>query len=372
MAVVQRGSATMTGATLTLAKGVATGFDDTVDPTKTILYVTHRQTDSSSMTYAPRWTLTDGNTITITRSNSDATDIEIFWELATRASGLVVQHIPLTIANTAQVGTAAIDAASFGGRRYIILGGGEVSDTTPNDHLARLKFDSDDSEGAATQISANRTGTSAEAKYNCQVVEDVNCTVQEVTHILAATELTSSVDTISEVAIAKSALFGSSQTDLSTADEQNESFWDMYQSSTTAVTFTRGTGTSGDFTFTYYVVTFTDDTVVRHNAVDFSTSDTTINTTIAAVVLAQSIASASGATVWGSSHGWGKTSIHFQRLCVTSQLTSTTNHAQVRQSSAVDTDCRSQVIQFTADAAAGPVKLLAPSHLESMQDHLVR
>lgn len=332
---------------MTIVRGTDTGFNTTVTPGATILFVTFRSEDGSLPSAQITWALTDGNTITITR-NSSTGAVVCFWTLVSFASGVVVQHKSITLSTTQTTNTAAIDAPSVGGGRWIIAGGCTSPSSDPNRNWGRWAIDSD------TQISVTRAfqdGGDA-ATYKCQVVEYSGATVQVVSKTLTSTIGTTDDTTVTAVDLAKTVLFGSCSSFGS--DFVSDVAWTMDLTSTTNFRVQRNGTTSVTVGITAYVVEFTDGTEVRRNAVSHAAQGVgdpySVNTTITAVVTARSVAIMAGMCNVGLSSGRsaGANALLWLRHLVTSELTATTTHQSTRHNGFDAQDYHSQVIQFPA------------------------
>lgn len=343
---IQTGQITLaaSGTSVTVDRGVDSGFDTTVTTTQTILLWTARSADTSGSFGTVRGRLTDGDTITFDRNNTTTADCIIEWQLISFATGVVVQHKTITVGAGSASGTVAIDAASIGGGRWLIHGGTYTSGTQNRDIQNRVIFDS------TTQLSANRTTTTSQLDIAVQVVEHDEATVQTITFSRTATTATTEDETISAVTLANTAVFGSAQQSVSYTPDGWK--YDLSFTSTTNLRLSRITGTSTNLTATCYVVSFADGTTVQHVA-NVHSGATTQDTTISAVVLARTAVTQLDVAT-GMTFSNVTTASTMQRGCGTRDLTSTTNLRTEKGTLTTNVTFNSQVIEF-AEGVSGPV-----------------
>ena len=344
LSLKQSGSKVLSAGTasMTIVRGTDAGFDTTVTTTSTILLVTSRATGTPVYI---NWELTDGNTITVARTDTTG-NITVFWVLLSFSSGVVVQHKSISLSALQTTNTAAINAASIGGGRWIVSGGVNPGNGNANRSFGRLVFDS------STQISATRltADNSDSAVYKCQVVEYDNATVQTVSGTLSSSTATTDDKTITAVTTAKTAIWGTMSADGGNPDAI---FWDAFLTSTTNLRLQRTTGTSLSFNYTVYVVEFTGSESVQANAVAQADGVGTSNLTITAVDTALAVAMLTGVSPIGMSTGRSGSGVsEYERHSASSDLTSTTNHQVVRAEANNAQDYHSQVIEFSEAAAA--------------------
>lgn len=343
---IQTGQITLaaSGTSVTVDRGVDSGFDTTVTTTQTILLWTARSADTSGSFGTVRGRLTDGDTITFDRNNTTTADCIIEWQLISFSSGVVVQHKTITVGAGSASGTVAIDAASIGGGRWLIHGGTYTSGTQPRDIQARVIFYS------TTQVSANRTTTTSQLDIAVQVVEHDEATVQTITATRTGTTALTEDETVSAVTLANTAVFGSMQSSINSTPDAWK--YDLSFTSTTNLRLSRITGTSTNLTATCYVVSFADGTTVQHIA-SVHSGATQDNTTISAVVLARTAVSRLDLGS-GMSMSNVTTASTMQRGYGTRLFTSTTNLRTEKGVLTTDVTYNSQVIEFAEGAPAGP------------------
>ena len=352
LSAIQRGSKTLSGGTasMTIVRGTDAGFNTTVTAASTILIVTYRATSGVGLI---NWELTDGDTITVARTDTTG-DVVVFWTLLSFTSGVVVQHKSVSLSTVQTTNTAAINATSIGGGRWIIAGGVNNSGSNgPHRAWGRWKIDS------STQISVTRTTADGSDSIvcKCQVVEYDSATVQVVEKTLTTTTSTTDDTTITGVDTAKTAIWGTMQA--GGAGTMTDQFWDGFLTSTTNFRIERNGTTSSTLTLTAYVVEFTDSASVQAVAVTHSDGVGTVNTTITAIDTSKACPLTSGISPGGMSAGRTATSTaNYERQYVSSELTTTTNVQTVRGSTSGAQAYHSQVVQF-ATASTSAVGALA-------------
>lgn len=258
---VQRGSKTMASgnATLTITQGVDPGFDEAVDQSKTLLFVTVRTTALTfNRIVTCRWSLNEaGDTITVTRSGTGAA-LDIEWELWTFSVGVVAQYVETVQISPITSTTMSISASSLDGGRWIIPSGNSIgSDLIYNRGSARWLFDDE------TTVRATRDFSTSTPTYNAIVVELDTATVQSAS-IGAFTLTASQYDIpISAIDISNSVVWGSYSSITSgtglTMGLQSQ------LTSPTNIRLHRGATDSKNFTIQVYIVTFNDPAIrVQH------------------------------------------------------------------------------------------------------------
>lgn len=344
---VQRGTKTFgASATLTIVRGTDSGFDTTVDTSKTILRVTVRTTEVTIARMMCSWTLTDGDTITVTRGSATGTPI-VEWELISFATGVVTQYETVTFGTGNTVATSAISAASLGGGRWIIPCGQSLSGGgTLSQYPVRWLIDS------STQISANRGLTGGATVASCIVVEYDDATVEVVSHTLSSsTDLTVNKTLTTPVSLTGAAVWAgvSDGTGLTSI---NDLSWVAHLTATDTLTFVRGVGTSMSGTLLAYVVSFNDSTLVqRLTMAQANTVGTTSSTLSPAVTTARTMTALNGAFM--PQFGSSADAAAIDRMLATIALTSTTNADTIRADANNATTFYGQAIEFNGPAA-GP------------------
>jgi hypothetical protein len=344
---VQRGTKTFNAAdsSMTIVRGTDAGFDTTVDATKTILRITVRTTETSLPRMLMRWTLTDGNTITVTRGLATGTPI-IEWELISFATGVVTQYPTATFGTGDTTATASIAAASLGGGRWIIPCGQRIaSGTTLSQYPVRWLFDS------TTQVSANRELTGGALTANCCVVEYDDATVEVVTHALSAsTDVTVNKTLTTPVSLSNAAVWGGVSD--ATGVTINALSWSGYLTSTTNLRFSRGLGTSMSGNLIAYVVSFNDATAVQQLTAAHGSGTGTVNNALSpAVTMAKTMTALGGCfyPYLGDSASGA-----IDQMAATIALTSTTNADTIKADATGAATFYGQSIEFNGPAAAPP------------------
>jgi len=352
---VQTGTITLadTASSDTVDRGVDTGFDTTVTVGKTVLFW---GTNHTATTYDDGWLageLTDGDTITFTRNGTSGA-VVIRWWLVSWASGVKVQHKSITLTGVSS-NTGTIDAGNGDGR-FLVPSGALGTSITNNARIyCTLSITAD------TTVTCTRSQTSGNVTQYFQVVEYDGCTVQELTHTITTDTNTTVTDAITAVAATTNCLIIAMVQGSFTVDGMDGMFWTADFQDTSNVDFVRTLGDSTTSTFIYFVVEFTDGTVVQRNAGSLTNTNATLNTTISAVDTARSVALMSGVGPNPFQTGRSATtsSAAFDRNFVTNELTTTTNHAAVRGDSANDQNYISQVVQFAEGAGGASVAQLS-------------
>lgn len=276
----------------TLVRGTASGFDTTVDPTKTLLFVTSRTGDEGFL----RAVLTDGDTITVTRQNGNGQQLDYVWTLLSFAEGVTVQHKTATIASdgAATTATAAIAGAGSGGR--FIIPSGLVSATISTVRsAARWRFTSD-TEIEVSCASTDAVNTVAAA---CQVVEWDNATVQTISWAAETWAATTTDKALSPaVTVASTAIFGSAFVSNDNRDELSAA---ASLPDTTTLRLTRAGTASVTLTGTFYVVSFAGGVDLTRVA-SVHTASSLVDTAVADVPIADGFVQFQ--SIWnGVSHG---------------------------------------------------------------------
>lgn len=343
--VVQRGTKQLPAASssITIVRGTDSGFTTTVTKARTRLRVTYRTAGTSIAPYTDYSlgaTLTDGDTITITRSGT-ADNVEVEWQLEEFEAGqLVAQYVTLTFSATTTA-TASISAASLGGGRWIEYLGMVTAQENGLRSTCNVVFNS------TTEVGATRGNATGAVTAYAVVYEHVEATVQTVQQTLSANTETDHDETITSVDTAKSFVVGSARI-------QNFGIaagsWQCHLTSATNVRWSRNTGTSSDVTITCYVVSLADDTAVQRATVTHADGTGTVNTTITAVTLAETGVTLGCMTVpplgSSSASAWG-------RALMTATLSSTTNIQTIKGITATALTQYAQVIQWGAFSGGG-------------------
>lgn len=337
---IQKGSYTITNSqasSWTIARGVQSGFDTTVDATKTILLVSY----DGSVAGVPsklRWQLTDGETITIDRGTSGVgTNLTciINWTLISFSSGVTVQHKTATIASGSSSNTVAITEAGIGGRFIIANGAGLAGSPSVGEWTSRWLFNTD------TEIAVSRSSTSANALITaCQVVEWNNATVQSIS-MTSETWATTTLDkTITSVDTSKTLIFGSGFLTTNGPADMNVTF---SLPNTTTLRLNRTGATSRIYNATIYVVEVDSGISVQY--IDTTLSAVTTNTTSISTVVEEDtvLHTTSLQNNWPS----GNTSeTDIRRWLGRSELTNATTLTLTRNNGTGDIIYTTQVVEF--------------------------
>lgn len=355
LSLKQSGTKTLASASssMTILRGTDTGFDSTVTAGSTILIVTYRAA-SGAGSATINWELTDGDTITVSRTSTTG-DIVVYWTLLSFSSGVTVQHKSISLGVSSTTATVAVTAVTSG-KAWIISGGVNHSSAgTPTRSWGKWEFDST----TLIRVTRQFQDGSDSAVYKCQVIDYDNCTVQTVTGSLSGSTATTDDKTITSVDTAKTALWGTMESNSATYILDH--YWDAFLTSATNLRLERNGSGSITLSYVVYVVEFTGTESVQSNAVSHADATSTVNTTITAVTLAQSVAMMTGVCHRGMSSGRSATNVNSeQRHIVSSELTSTTNHQSVRSNNSGAQAYHSQVIQFAAaSSTAGALGGLA-------------
>lgn len=345
--LVQRGTKTLSNgsASMTIVQGTDAGFDTTVTKAQTRLRFTYRTAGTSVNTYTNyslAATLTDGNTITVTRSGTDA-DVIVEWELTQfDASQLVAQYVTLTFTATTTA-TASISAASLGGGRWVEYLGMVTAQENASRSTCNIVFNS------TTEVGATRASGTGTVTAYAVVYEHVEATVQTVTQTLTTNTETDHDETITSVDTAKSFVVGTART-------QNfgiaAASWQCHLTSATNLRWSRSLGTSSDVTITSFVVSLADTTAVQRFTVTHGDGTANpVNTTITAVTTASTSLTLGGMMVIAL--GLSSSTSAFGRALSTVELTSTTNVAEQKGITATALTQYAQVIQWGAFSGGG-------------------
>jgi hypothetical protein len=344
---IQRGSKAFgTATSITIVRGTDSGFDTTVDATKSILLWSLRTTNTgTASSNRVRATLTDGDTITFTRIGT-GTVVTVEWQLLSFATGVTVQHRTATIPadGTSTAATASIDAAGSGGR-FIIPGGATATGIPdPTTWGVRWLFAS----GTSIEASRHAASASIETVAACQVVEWDDATVQTV-DIAATWAATTRDESISTVDASKTLVFGSSRISSNAAQDLAQTF--SFPNSTT-LRLTRNGSTSRTFAATVYVVSIASGVGVQYIDATIANAATTGDGTASAVTVADT-----ALHVANLQNNWplGRAvASNLDRSLATPELTSTTNLRMTRGVATDDVGFTTQVIEFQSAAPPPP------------------
>lgn len=315
---VQRGTKQLPAASssITIVRGTDSGFDTTVTKSRTRLRVTYRTAGTSInpyTDYSVAATLTDGDTITVTRSGT-ADNVEVYWELTQFDVGQFdAQYVTLTF-SASTTATAAINAASLGGGRWIEYLGMVTAQENSQRSACNIVFNS------TTEVGATRTNATGTVTAYAAVYEHVDATVQTVQQTLTANTETDHDETISSVDTAATFVTGTVRT--ASGGSIADSSWQCHLTSATNLRWSRQTGTSLTFTVTCFVVSFADGTAVQRATVTHADGVGTVNTTVTTVDMAKS--SVTLGAMLSPSLGRSAASA-WSRTLATARLSSTTN-----------------------------------------------
>lgn len=346
--VVQRGEVTLTsGSTsVVITAGVSSGFDDAVVRAATFILFSVRA--DSDVPYEARLAgvqaliAADGETVTFSRNLGSSTNLTIEWALYSFASGVSVQHVELA-SSGAGSGNLTISAVDLG-TTFIIPAGVTTSSGPYDRFFTRMRLTS------TTNLAWSRVDSVGNITFVAQVVTYDDCEVQQIDFDLTGTTSATADATISSVAAAETALFGTMQTSESGGTPANGD-WCMTLPGATTLRLTReGTG-SINIGATVFVVRFTDGTAVQHLATALHDA-TLVNQAISAVDLAVSaldVTNVRGKMVAGRDSG-----DNMSRTMPTVEFSSTTNVECRKGASQGTVDLTFQVIEFAASGGGGP------------------
>lgn len=331
---VQSGTAVIASGTLSEAVTIAA-----IDTTKSFLVFSARADGSIPERSASSGKVTDSTTITFTRASTGGTVvIEISWYVVEFSSGVTVQRgSELIDAATKNVTITAVDLAkSFPLISFSIVG---------------AKYNLDDNVKAkltsTTNLELNGDNTFGVGTVEWQVIEFDGSSVQTGDVSFSTTDI-SKTATITGVNLTKSLLIFS-QKNPSVANLNVASHVLRGRiTSTTQLTFDRDEAGSLSIELTWFVVEFTDGTVIQSGSENFGTGDTLKNVAITAIDAAKAVAMAGG--MWGR---YGKsaenTSGNYGSVQNTLTLTTPTN-LQIER--AITDSAASDVSWFVAEFAA--------------------
>lgn len=344
---IQRGSKLLgdTLTSMTIVRGTDSGFNTTVDPTKTILLTSYRSASADAnyvRAFSLQRELTDGDTITITRNlaTSDGSGVTVQWALLSFASGVTVQHKSLA---SSALGSGTISLSAVDLSKTFIIQGGVTHDSAFTDR-AWVEWSLSDT----TTLAWARGTTASNVTAACQVVQYDGCSVQAVPVSWSGNTSATTDTTISAVTVAATALFGSMR--ISTSNDLVSASHVASLTSTTNLRLTRSGTVSLDGHATVYVVSFTDGSVVARYAPVHSAGTATVDTTITAVDT--SVTASIDASIGPPSAGIAA-STSYGRMCGTNEFTSTTTLRTTKGITSSGVTYGVDVVTFAA-TASGP------------------
>ena len=344
---IQRGTKDLgdTLTSMTIVRGVDSGFDTTVDPTKTILIVRWRTAGVDAeiqQSYNLRRVLTDGDTITIDRglATSDGVAVTVEWALYSFASGVTVQHKSFS-ASASVSGTIAVTSVDTA-TTFLIDSGNATSAGTGERSWLEWNL------ASTTSLAWARGVASGNVAGACQVVTYDDCTVQTVSVNLDSTANLDNDVTVTSVDAAATAIFGSMKLTSGSSSEQELS---ARLTSATNLRLTRSITTAPTtLRATVYLVTFTDGTTVQHFSPAHGSGTATVNTTVTSVDAAVTMVSMA-CIANGLPAGRGG-SAAYGRVMATAELTTTTNLQTVKGIATTAITYDIDIITFATGAPA--------------------
>ncbi len=329
----------------TLGAGAAskTVTISSVDTSKTFIVVSCSPDTDRPERGQISWELTDATTITIFRNASAGGAITFQWYASEFSSGVVVQR-----------GTQVMDATTENVT---------ISSVTLNKSFVLSSADQGGGAYSADDFTKSRLTTStnleltmdvagnASTLLKWQVIEFTGASVQT-GEVAFTTADSSKTATITSIDTGKSLLIHTQKSADGTFANIGQKMIRGVITNSTTLTFDRdNTGQTMDLT--WFLVEFTDGTIVQHASEAFTSGQTQKDVTISAVVLANSIALAGGMY-----HRGGKTPYSANDNTsvgsVECDLTTTTNLQLTRSSTgSVTCDIGWFVVEFNAAAPSG-------------------
>lgn len=329
--------------TSTLANGSATlsvSLGATIDLTKSFEVATWRINSGSPQNCSIDCVLTT-TTIDFTRS-ATSTDCIIDWFAAAFTSGVTAQRGVAT--NVGSTPTNVTISSVNTAKAWPIISDSNAGTGYGTDDTVRARITS------GTNL-ALQAGASGADRVPWQVVEDADCSVQEV---LTTFSTETQIDTtITSAATNKTAVFSSLYVDGSVV---GGSLPILFQTSATNLRAARF-HTAPGVNVASYVVTFSDATTCEQKQVSFTSSDTSIITSITSVTTANTVLVGAGSTE--ASNGYSNSTASGGNLAAMfgNSLTSSTQVTTARAATgSVAGTAGFTVVQFpTASGVSGTV-----------------
>lgn len=365
---VQTGTAQLAsgGATsVTLTRGVTSGFTTAAPPSRTVLWFTVSGGHNENRNNYVRAIKTDEDTYTFQRAASVSGTLDIRWYLETFDVGeAVVQDVVVTLTSGAT--SAAISAPSLSSGRFIVPMGTEwnSSGNVGSEDIGRWTIDNDEQVSFRSTAGANLDPLTVAA----QVVEIAGTSVQTVQQTETGTTATTLDYAVSAVDLARTLVIGGVEPPAGLTLDAVA--WDAFLTTPTNLRLQRNTGTAATFTFTVYVVEFPSGSSVQ--AVADTETDQSFNATISAVTQADTVVILSGLSTSTMLLGCGRTAsteiLLPNRNRFRATTTTTTNVQAVRGGS--DTDSQSITFQAFSVVAAvsGPTIDVQPESQQIVRD----
>lgn len=268
-----------TGTTTLTAASSNTATITSITTTNSILFCSYSRASTTADSWAILPEITNSTTLTFSRGNATG-NITIKWFLAEFTSGVTTQKIDTENTDFSDAGgysdyTATI--SSVGSAAFAI-----------SDNITTLgNFDdrwitSADITGATTMLLRRHDRTTPSGYDGSIQVVDITSGATVTAGSVALTGA-SATDTVSITDINKCALFFSQHYEDEPTSDATEKYGVRSEiTNTTTVTFTRNTS-STNITIEYYLVEWTDDTIVRHGSISFGTTDTAVSDTFSAL-----------------------------------------------------------------------------------------
>lgn len=221
--------------------------------------------------------------ITVSRYGTPAYAINIRVCMVEFGPGDTVQSGTFSMTNAETTDTAVVSSLTLANSFWVMYHKNEgeavpENDSDPDGRIVACKFNS------TTQLGFQRGIAKGSLSGHWYTVSSTDLSVQHLTHA-NSTEVLTTTDTISTVTLANTFLI-CSQRDTDVQYNDN-ALWDPYLKNTTTVEWRRGYAATNVSTLEYQVISDAAITVQRNT---FTATGTTDNDTIAAVILANSIA----------------------------------------------------------------------------------
>lgn len=373
---VQQGSGSIPADTssIQIVQGTDAGFETTVDPSKTMIFLTYGVNGTQQLPTVswPAWTILDGNTIEVARSGSSAASIPFNWFLVSADRGVRVQHKSVTFVETGSgYVTQSISASLENHGRWIVPCGGMVSSgATAGSVFVEFVINGDI---VSASIPSN---TGIPSKYNYQVIEYEDAVVNQLTfshaHLIGLYHY--DIPLSSSIALNKTAVWGTMRSGGSTLGRI--AFQSTFPDTRTLrISRANNSVTGATHNYTIYVVQFDDDVRVINNVSYPSTSLGGSNVIYSSsffpsVEPSQSIALITGISNMAGSLGITPSTaglINFSRMSLTTKVVSPTEVHYTEYNTLSETaEWNAQILYFrniknrtklNFDTGANPVRV---------------
>ncbi|MGB0404082.1 MAG: T9SS type A sorting domain-containing protein [Salibacteraceae bacterium] len=284
---IQRGSVSLTGTSITVT------LCDSVIKSSSILIFSMSNNSNSVGGCLVRGILTNENTLTFTRAQTNGTPI-IEWTVIEYSSGVTVEH-----------GSTNVDAST---KDQAITAVGNLSNSFPIITMSNngSTWGNDDGVVAELTSTSNLQFRCSNSNFdvNWQIVQYDSCSVESFSSSLTGASSTASitaVDTLKSIIIGSHYQSGNINAD----DMPRVEFADDE-----TITLTR-VGSASTLTYFGYAIEFTDNTTVEHGNFSFASGSTTDTETINAIatdrslVMGTSNAYSQGSTPYSSDDNCG-------------------------------------------------------------------